>query len=186
MKRVLLTFAVGILTFSSVVQAQEKKMAVKLNFLSPILTTGNLHFQYAFSEKGSVNVPVFYMFGVNRADVDLDGFGFVPGFRFNPSGQGLKGFYVEPFFSFWSFSLEAPFIDANFNTVQATASWTVVGGGLALGYQALIGDLITLDVFFGPKFGSGSVTYDDPTQSFETPNLSGVGVRFGATVGVAF
>ena len=172
-----IVLAAGLMLSSSVFA--QKKNALKVNIFSPIVKTGSFFYERALSDGASAQLGFFYT-GYKISDTKLSGFGITPEFRFYPSKkEDMKGFYLAPFVRYQNFSL----------TQDATASkgtFTSFGGGVLIGGQFLFGDIVTLDIFIGPKYSSGSTKVDSGTNSFDLGSFDGFGVRAGVTVGIAF
>jgi hypothetical protein len=72
--------------------------------------------------------------------------------------------------------------------VDAEATLSTIGGGVIIGRQWVFKKKITLDLFIGPSYNSGTVKAKDNATSsdFSTGAFDGFGVRTGLTFGLAF
>jgi hypothetical protein len=178
-------------------KSSDKMHAVKINILSPIVRTASLFYEHGINDNSSVQLGLFYT-GFKVSDTKFSGFGITPEFRYHPSGDGLAGFYVAPFLRYQSFTLTAtnemsPVYDADgfwtgeYTTTEDKATLSTIGGGVLAGYQWIFGDIITLDLFLGPMYNSGSLKVDSGTEdTFSVGAFDGFTVRTGVTLGVAF
>ena len=175
----LVLLAAGLI-FSSTVFGQ-KKNAIKVNIFSPIVRTGSFFYERALNEGASAQLGFFYT-GYKITDTKFSGFGITPEFRFYPSKkEDMKGFYLAPFLRYQSFTLEDE------GLVVSKGTLSTFGGGLLIGGQFLFGDIVTLDIFIGPGYNSGSIKVDSGNESaFSTGAFDGFGVRTGVTIGLAF
>lgn len=191
MKKIVLTFfALGLILFSFQTKAQtEKQNIIKVNFLSPVVSTASLFYERSVSESSSVQLGFFYT-GASAGDTKLRGFGITPEFRYYLSDKGSpEGFFLAPFLRYQSFDLTVESVD--FNTGANTedkADYTSFGGGLLIGGQWVFKDKISLDVWGGPTYNSGNLEVESGSteESFEIGGFDGFGFRFGATLGFAF
>ncbi|UCH14172.1 MAG: DUF3575 domain-containing protein [Bacteroidales bacterium] len=177
---------VMLLVFTSSAFAQ-KRNAFKVNIFSPLVKSVSVFYERALSDGASAQLGFFYT-GFKVTDTKFSGFGITPEFRLYPGkNPDLKGFYLGPFIRYQSFSLETPSIDMNMQEYTAEASFSSFGGGLLIGGQFLFGDVVTLDIFIGPSYNSGTVKVDVGTEDdFSLGSFDGFGVRGGVTVGIAF
>src|SRR5690606_25910137 len=124
--------------------------AVKINILSPIFRTINLSFEHALSESGSLQLG-FYYTGASVSDLKYSGFGITPEYRIYLSETpAIEGVYLAPFLRYQSVSLEV-------ENSGSEADFSAFGGGLVIGKQWVFKERITLDIFIGPSYSSGSV-----------------------------
>jgi len=181
-----LTFAM-FLVFSGITDAQ-KKNAVKINIFSPIVKTFSGFYERALSDGASAQLGFFYT-GYKVEDTKFSGWGLTPEFRLYPGKkEDLAGFYLAPFFRYSSFSLETPTVDPQtLQEIDGKATLSTIGGGLLIGGQFLFGDIVTLDLYIGPKYGSSDIKIDAGQEDdFSLGSFDGFGVRGGLTIGIAF
>ena len=173
-----------------------KKNVFKTNLLSPIVGSYNFFYERAIAKKASlqlgvgfVNLNIGASAGSASSSTKMSGYRITPEFRFYPSSNksAPKGFFVGPYITYQDLTLKV----TNSAGVEGKASLTTFGGGLILGYQWLISDIVALDLFAGGGSSSGSVTVDSnsngfTSNSFASGNFSGGGIRFGFSLGIAF
>ncbi|WP_299459188.1 DUF3575 domain-containing protein [uncultured Microscilla sp.] len=163
-----------------------KKNVFKVNLLSPIVGSYNFFYERALGSKTSLQLGGGFV-SLTASGTGITGFSVTPEFRFYPSGNSPKGFYLAPFGRYNSLSLTVTDNGGN----EGKATLTSIGAGLSIGRQWIFGDIVALDIFAGPVFNASSnVTVETSgfaEDNFSTGNFSGgVGVRFGLTLGVAF
>jgi hypothetical protein len=199
-KILLITF----LVLSSSITLKAQKNAIKTNMLSPLFGRFSISYERAFSEKTSLQVSSFYAWRTPNFDIwsgtssEWTGFGFTPEFRFYPSGNGINGFYLAPYLRYVRLtsasSYDYGYYDQNYNYVynpqRISATDSKFGGGLMVGRQWILGDLISFDIFMGPGIinrttkvsGSPSDNYY-PYYNEDGPLVD---FRLGANLGIAF
>ncbi len=162
----------------------QKQNAIKLNPLALAFSNVSVSYERFFSEKASFQIQGGYWLGGTIGDAKFSGFSTTPEVRFYVSDtESPKGFYLAPFGRYESWSVVDK-TDAN-----DKASISRIGGGAVAGYQFLFGKTVTMDIFTGPRYYSTSYKYDGTTSAddLNTGQLgAGFGLRFGATLGVAF
>ncbi len=189
-----------VLLVTSNVFAQEKKNAIKINLFGVAVSQYQFAYERAFSENISAQLSFGYIsrgWGVldtNHGDMSQSGIVIIPEARYYFK-EAVKGPYGSAFFRYFSttWKYEDNYADA------WTESWSqkrsAIGGGVCLGWQFLLGDVIVLDIFAGPQFkavsvdavewedeaNNGGFLVDDSKVAKE-----GVGLRFGINFGVAF
>ena len=176
-----------VFAFSGVGNAQVKN-AVKINIFSPIVKTFSGFYERALGDAVSIQAGFFYT-GTKVEDTKFTGWGVTPEFRFYPAkNEDLKGFYLAPFGRYSSFSLSGTSIDpATQEEIDAKATLGTFGGGLLIGGQFLFGDIVTLDIYIGPKYSVSDITVDAGEEDdFQLGSFDGFGVRGGVTIGIAF
>jgi hypothetical protein len=177
MKKILCACALVAVTFAA--NAQEKSNAIKANIFSPIAKTGSFFYERKLNEKSSAQLGVGFT-AYNKNDVGINGMFFTPEYRFYLSGESMNGFYAGPFVRYQNLKITD-------KTQNDKATLTTFGGGVVVGRQWLFGNIVTLDIFVGPSYNSGSVKYDDGSGNTTIPGgFNGFGVRFGTTLGIAF
>jgi len=101
-------------------------------------------------------------FGLLSANFKYRTMDITPELRFYPSKEKdpLRGFYIGPFFRYSRFNMGASageFVNDNDNETYIgdfDGRLTLVGGGMILGFQGLIGDAFVIDFNFGPGWGA--------------------------------
>jgi len=173
--------------FTSLVSAQ-KKNAFKINIFSPIVKTFSGFYERSLSDGASAQLGFFYT-GYKIEDTKFSGYGITPEFRFYPGKkEDLAGFYLAPFGRYSSFSLSGKSTDAvTQEEIEGKATLSTFGGGLLIGGQFLFGDVVTLDIYIGPKYSASDIKVDAGEENdFSLGSFDGFGVRGGVTIGIAF
>jgi len=170
-----LVVLLSVLSFKS--QAQEN--AVKLNIFSPIVKTFNIAYERKVNATSSFQLGFFYS-GYKAGDTKFSGFGITPEYRFYLSEtEAPQGVYVAPFVRYQSFKLED-------EPSSSKADFSAFGGGVIVGKHWIFKERISLDIFIGPSYSSGSVKGSSNGSTFDTDAFDGFGIRTGLTLGVAF
>jgi hypothetical protein len=182
-----LAFLIGLAATTSSYAQTERKNLIKVNFLSPIVSTGSFFYERVISEISSVQLGLFYTgasIGSGDAETKVRGFGITPEYRFYLSEKGApQGFFIAPYVRYQNFALTS-----TFDGTEDKATFSGFGGGAVLGGQWLFKDRVSLEVFGGPGYSGGAFKYEgDATEDdFTTTGFDGFTFRFGATVGIAF
>ena len=166
-----------------------KKNIIKINLTSFFISTFHLNYERVINKKVTLQLGTHYSFfdsgfsnrSINR-DKGIRGFGITPEIRFYPNGAAPVGFFIalSPRFQYYTFTNET------YNGLNnSQISWTGVGVGFLMGRQWLVGDKVSIDMYFGP-----SINYTDRTQTGSksySPNIvvNRVGFRCGLTLGFA-
>lgn len=152
--------------------AQEKVFDPKitLKWAPTGLILGNISLQgeYSFGFKSSltakIGIPVnrtyHATFDNKNADMHLKAFSFLAGYRKYLSKQVLKGFYIEPFFTYAHLSSDGMGegkLDNEPVTMNFTNDYNGIGAGVQLGTQFIIAKRFVIDLFFlGPQITSST------------------------------
>jgi len=140
---------------------------------------GQYQFVYerALNEKMSVQLSAGYItfptsqtIITNSYEAKTTGFIVIPEFRYyitNSKYPAPKGFYLAPFARIRAVTqdLDDINVDPAFEKdVSYIDKVTTISGGVVLGGQALIADVLSLDFFIGPQYKTRNFTrtYDDP------------------------
>lgn len=161
--------------------AQVRDNVVKLNIFSPIVKTFNIAYERTLNADNSIQLGVAIT-GTEIGDTKFSGVQITPEYRFYLSeSEAPDGFYAAPFIRYSNLTLKDDVSDSE-------AELSGFGGGLILGRHWLLGDSdrVSLDVFLGPSYSSGSVEVKSGTDTFDTGAFDGFGIRFGVTFGIAF
>jgi len=200
----------------SVIHAQVKDNAIKVNLFGAIVNQYLLSYERAFGEKLTGQLSLGYIDRTWEITSSLyegsyqigpRGFIVIPEVRYYFS-EGIKGAYAGAFFRYRNVNqMVIDGVDDSYTmsdgTEVADLDWsyhrnkTSIGGGLVLGYQILISEAAVIDIFIGPQYkalsigsivyDSSDVTEDDVTILVEDKGESdGIGVRFGVNFGIAF
>jgi hypothetical protein len=195
--------------FSFNASAQNKKNVVKANLFGVFAGQYQLSYERTLNPKSSFQLSAGLIsrsgsqtFGTNAYESKTSGFIVIPEYRYylaSADKGSPKGFYLAPFARILMRST-----NLTDNSLEKTPDVSrkekvsAMGGGLVLGYQALIGNLVSLDISAGPQYKSRSskTTYnqtgvtDDDFDSkfidFKIQDKSGIGARFAVSLGVAF
>lgn len=168
---------IGLLTLSLAGFGQ--KSVVKLNIFSPLVKTFNVSYEQKFNATSSGQLGFFYT-GYSVNDTKFSGFGITPEYRFYLSEtEAPQGVYLAPFIRYSSFKLEE-------KTTNSKGDFTAFGGGVIIGKQWIFKERVSLDIFIGPSYSSGSVKVTSGTDSFDKGVFDGFGIRTGLTLGLAF
>ncbi|NQX97561.1 MAG: DUF3575 domain-containing protein [Flavobacteriales bacterium] len=186
-------------TFGITTKAQ--KNVIKANIFSPIVNTSSFFYERSISEKTSVQLGFYYTwsrpnFNVwGGTDTKWSGYGITPEFRYYPSGNGLDGFYLAPFFRYEQFKTN---VTSQYGTYDSNGNYTsnydqylliesAFGGGFLLGRQWIIAEFISVDSFIGPcLINRSTTTTNNNTSPYSQDQTTNIGLRFGLTIGVAF
>lgn len=179
----------AILVFAGMVCASVSSFAqgnvIKVNILSPIVRTANFSYERALNESSSLQVGFFYT-GFSDDNATYRGFGITPEYRFylgsNPAPEGA---YLAPFVRFTKLSLD---VDETDVSSGGEADFTAFGGGLVVGRQWVLKERITMDIFGGPAYNSGTVDVKsgDSSDFDVSGGFDGFTLRLGFTIGVKF
>lgn len=189
------TFAILIafLMVANIANAQsERKNVIKVNYLSPIVSTASLFYERVVGKNTSVQLGLAYTgakIGAGDAKTSINGFYITPEFRYYASKKGAPtGFFVAPYLRYQNLSLKATTSAAfGFPATESKATFSSFGGGIVLGGQWLFGDRVSLEVFGGPAYNAGSIkTTSGDEDDFSIGGIGGFGFRFGSTLGIAF
>jgi len=172
-------------------RAQDNKNnIVKFSLTNLIWATPTLFYERTVGSKTSLQIGGYYSMttydGTHRR-----GIGVMPEFRFYPGKKGAsRGFYLAPFLKYQNYDLYKDQIESGI-PVRYEANSTGMGGGLLLGGQFLIGNLVVLDLYLGPSVVSWNTDYkDDASADIYTWADCDTGtsllVRTGISIGVAF
>ncbi len=152
---------------------------IKLNILSPIVSTLNLSYEHMLSEDRSAQLGFFYT-GASIGDTKLSGIGITPEYRiYLGDDPAPDGFYVAPFLRYQNFKLSSDFDNSE-------GTYSSFGVGLIVGRQWLFGERVTFDIFLGPSYSFGNVEVTDGNDNFDLGGVDGFGLRTGITLGFAF
>jgi len=163
--------------------AQDKVIEPKitLKWAPTGLILGNIALQgeYSFLKKSSLTAKIGVpftrgdrsTFDNNDVHMHMKAFSFLAGYRKYLSKQVLKGFYVEPFFTYVHHSSDGTGqgdLDNQSVTMDFTNDYNGVGVGVQLGSQFIISKRLVIDLFFfGPQITSSTNNFRavDPYNS---------------------
>jgi hypothetical protein len=159
-------------------EVSEEKNVLKINTLSLIVGTGSIFYERKLSDAMSAQLGTAYL-SYGREDSKFTGLILTPEVRFYPKKNAIDGFYLAPYFRYLNFSISNTELDAK-------ASYTNYGGGLAFGRQWITKSGFTMDLFFGGHYGSGSISAESGGEEYNTKLFEGFRTRFGFAIGFAF
>jgi hypothetical protein len=164
-------------------RSQDKAFAPKitLKWAPTGLILGNFSLlgEYSFSFKSSLTAkigvplsrPYHATFDGNDADLHMKAFSFLAGFRSYLSKQVLKGFYVEPFFTYIHHTTDGTGegkLDNQPVVMDFANEYSGIGVGVQFGSQFIISKRLVIDLFFfGPQLTSSTSNFRavDPHSS---------------------
>lgn len=165
------THLIVLLSFLQSVSAQkvfEPKITLKWAPTGLILGDASFQGEYGFLHKSSltakIGVPFSRSYHANfdghDVDMSMKAFSFLAGYRKYLSKQMLKGFYVEPFFTYAHHTSDgtgAGNLDNQPVTMDFTNAYNGIGVGVQLGSQFIIAKRLVIDLFFlGPQITSST------------------------------
>jgi hypothetical protein len=162
------------------VSAQDvKQNIIKANLMSPLVRTGSFFYERVLNEDMSLQMGFFYS-GASVGDTQFRGFGLTPEFRYYLSDKPApSGIFIAPYLRYQNFDLSV-------TGELGSATYSAMGGGLVVGAQRLLKNVISLEGYIGPSYSSGNIKISDDNQnSYDTGFFDGFGVRFGVTIGLA-
>ena len=210
MKRTLLLLAVFMVIHAGKGYAQEN--VAKLNLTGLLFLNFGLSYERAFNDNMSGALTVSYMPGRGLPfvslfegaggdstltspfkDMTISGVGIMPEFRFytSSSDDAPRGFYVGPYLKYSSIKLTSSFTDTYFdvNNVKQTGTigligkYSAVGGGISIGYQWLISDVVSIDwTFIGLGYGNAKVSMTISSDDLDTSDLEAEAIDLEADI----
>lgn len=181
MKKIVFLFLL-ILLFCSISFSgySQKSNFVKANLFSPLVRTGSFFYERVLNDDMSGQLGFFF----TRVEADgtkFSGFGITPEFRYYLSESSApKGIFLAPYIRYQSFNLSV-------EEENAEGKLSVFGGGLLVGAQTLLKDVITIEAFIGPAYGFGNMDITSGSEDdFKIDTFDGFLVRIGVTVGIGF
>jgi hypothetical protein len=180
----------------------EKKNIIKVNLISPILSSFSMGYERVITPNQSFQVSFFLQdqrFNFSSQD-ELKGFGIVPEYRFYLSErkEAPGGIFIAPFLSYRNYkaNYESYSFDPNTgmsSNTPRTAKYENIGLGFTVGAQWIFKKKVSIDVWGGTGYsiGKSDETSNDPNRSFyfgDFPYQEGGGFlgRIGGTIGLAF
>lgn len=163
-------------------QVNAQKNGAKINVLSPFALTGSFFYERVLNEQMSVQLGAFFT-GYSFFGTRFGGYGLTPEFRYYFSGDAPKGAFVAPYYRYQSF-------DVRIRGIAELASYSQNGGGILVGKQWIIMDLVSLEAFIGGGYMAGEpqVIGQDgqPREVNLGPLGEGARLRGGITAGFRF
>jgi len=160
---------------------RQKRIDVKMNLISTAaVKTFNLIPEYAINKRFSAQIGFYRTNNYEYKIHVFSGMAITPEFRVHLLPRYLEGLYAGPFFRYRKLSWKIP-------SKNAGADFISLGGGITVGYQFLIKNLIVLDFFVGPAFSSHDLKVKTGVvDDFKLPITTSVGARAGIGIGFAF
>jgi len=194
MKKLFFIAVAVIIFFNPNILAQDNpKNIIKTNPIVPFFNIYSLQFERVTFINQSFQIVGYYM---NSTHFDvfsggpITGFCITPEYRFYISYRrsAPNGFYIGPFYHYYNAVVTANPSDWAPKNVGGTYRLISQGPGVIFGYQILIVDKFTIDMFGGPAFYFASNTEFKPVgvigwTSFPVGGLTG---RLGFSLGFAF
>jgi hypothetical protein len=161
-----------------------KSNVFKVNIFSPIVKTGSFFYERKLNEKSTAQLGVGFT-AYNRSGIKITGIFFTPEYRFYLSNdkEAPQGFYIGPYIRYQNLKIEDTSVDPS---TPDKATLSTFGGGISIGHQWIFSDIISLDIFIGPNYNTGTVKVTSGGDPDVPANFKGFGVRFGTTLGIAF
>lgn len=160
----------------------QNKNVFKTNLLSPLARTGSFFYERGLNENSTAQFGFFYT-GISFEETIFRGFGITPEYRYYLSDKkpAPHGFFLAPYLRYQSFNL-------SIENEVGKATLSTIGGGLLVGAQTVLKDVISIEAFLGPNYSAGSIKVDSGSEDrFSTGILGGgFGLRFGVTLGIVF
>ena len=115
-------------------------------------------------------------------DMRISGVGIMTEFRFytSSSKDAPRGFYVGPYLKYSSIKLTSSFTDTYIDvnnvlqtgTIDLVGKYSAFGGGISIGYQWLISDVVSIDwTFIGLGYGNAKVSMTISSDDLNTSEL---------------
>ncbi|WP_338792345.1 DUF3575 domain-containing protein [Bernardetia sp. MNP-M8] len=200
-------FFLTLLCFSFFEMSFAQQAIIKTNPFNPILGRYTLGLEVAITEHSSLSLLVsrsnlsFNKFKYETSngsevggDLELTSWGFMPEYRYYFSEQALKGFYVGSYANYARMNLD---ISVNGGTAETSGSangkFNNYGLGIMTGYNFLIQDHFSIDVFgglggFWYNLSKINIRYqnDDVVEEKIPVPIAGLFPRIGVNLGYAF
>lgn len=164
-------FSFSLLTVNAQDTVFQPTIALKWAPTGLLLGGMNLQGEYGFVKKSSLTAKIgvpfsrgFHAtFDGHDVNMHMKTFSFLAGYRKYLSKQMLKGFYVEPFFTYAHSTADGigeGTLDNQKVTMDFTNAYNGVGVGIQLGTQFIFAKRLVLDLFFlGPQLTSSSCNF---------------------------
>lgn len=162
----LIVFSFLLLTVNAQDAAFQPKITVKWAPTGLLLGNMSLQGEYGFIKKSSLTAKIglplsrgFHAtFDGRDVDMHMKAFSFLAGYRKYLSKQILKGFYIEPFFTYAHHTADGRgdgTLDNQKVTMDFSNDYNGVGVGIQFGSQFIIAKRLVIDLFFlGPQLTS--------------------------------
>jgi len=186
MKKIILSLLlIGTAFTASEVKAQ--KNVIKANILSPAFYSGSISFEHAFNWAMSYDVGVSYTPATEISNIytdglmELSGYSATIGLRKYRKMNAPDGFYFGPYLRHQNIT---------FKGSDYTATLTASSAGIKTGYQFIINEVFSIDIFYGSGVGmyeiSGEEIFDDIAEVVGTGKIISGAATYGFNMGFAF
>jgi hypothetical protein len=171
---------------------------LKVNPLSLVGGTLNAQYERALNKDMSMQVGLFFSSitpTIGGNSYRFSGLGFTPEYRYY-FGYGRKGaprgLFVGPYLRYSNYTIT---VRDDMSDIIASANLNSIGGGLVLGYQLFLGDVLTLEALLGPGLAKNNLSVDFGEYSSDDiptylkvfiPGLSPILFRAAFIVGFSF
>jgi hypothetical protein len=174
----------------------EHPVAIKLNYLSPLMNAVNVQTEFRVTPKGSFNIGVFYGFGANSSS-GVDGWGTFVEYRFHANETAVAGgMYLAPYLRYRDYIF--------WTTYEKTENGVVVERGkdafpthnidmgVVFGHQWLIGNRVLIDIYSGPGIKGRTFSHYHDPHNLGDEFINTIRekfpftFRFGTTIGFRF
>jgi hypothetical protein len=157
------------------------KNAIKINPASLFLGNISMSYERVLSEKVSVQLQAGYWVGGTIENTKWSGYSFTPEVRYYFTDHlRPEGAYLAGFGRFQKIETDIK------NENSSQISLQRIGGGVAVGYQFVLGSRVTWDTFIGPQYLNNTIHKDGVSSARYGLFTDNVGIRFGTTIGIAF
>lgn len=174
-------------------ETNAQKNVIKTNILSPALYSGSISFEHVFNWAMSYEVGVSYTpatdisNGYTDGAVELSGYSATIGLRKYRKKNAPDGFYFGPYLRHQNITMKNVDVDLD---EDDSATITVSSAGIKTGYQFIINEVFSIDIFYGSGVGmyeiSASSTLDDINSSFGSGKIVSGAATYGFNIGFAF
>jgi hypothetical protein len=186
MKKLILSLVlIGTAFITTEVKAQ--KNVIKANILSPAFYSGSISFEHAFNWAMSYDVGISYTPATELSNSftdgvqELSGYSATIGLRRYKKMNAPDGFYFGPYLRHQN---------VTFKEAETTATLTVSSAGIKTGYQFIINEVFSIDLFYGSGIGmyeiSAAGVFDDITSTIGSGKIISGAATYGFNIGYAF
>jgi len=186
MKKIILSLVL-ISTAFVATETKAQKNVIKTNILSPALYSGSISFEHAFNWAMSYEVGISYTPATEISNIytngvqELSGYSATIGLRKYRKKNAPDGFYFGPYLRHQNITLKEE---------DVSATITVSSAGIKTGYQFIINEVFSVDIFYGSGVGmyeiSAAETLDDINSTFGSGKIVSGAATYGFNIGFAF
>lgn len=177
---------------------------VKVKLFPMIFSLFTLQYERTIKENMSVACDLSFLrrttsttdINGGETSTTISAYGLSPEFRFYPSGDASRGFFLAPYATYLNMGIKGEYTNSNGSKGTGEISGiTIVGGGVLLGWKWLIKDAFAIETHLGYNYLSFTtpstvdVSYTDGTKGVEKVdalNFSGGLPTAGLSLGYAF